>query len=159
MSFPHLSDCKPPIDDKELDKVETQLGIVLPYDLRQHLLRFNGGTPKPDYFQSDDDYYQVRGFFSVKYGIGGNPELTFEKSYQRLANNIPDGLIPFADDAAGNLFCYSVNKETMHTIFFWEHEFYDDDDQGLRKLAPNLHDFLNGFAQDPDDEDDEDEED
>ena len=159
MSFPQLRDCKPHVDDKELDEVEALLGIILPHDLRSHFLKYNGGKPKPEYFQVDDDFYMVRGFFSVKYGIAGDPDLTFEKSYQRLSNHIPEGLIPFADDAAGNLFCYSVNKESMHNIFFWEHEFYDDDDQGLRKLAPNLHVFLNGFAQDPDveDEDDDDE--
>jgi len=156
MSFPKFEDCKTEVNNRDLDEVEARLGIVLPSDLRQHYLKYNGGSPVPSFYKSGDNYYWVRGFLPIKYGITDDPELTLEAYYADLVLDdprIPEGLIPFADDPGGNMYCYGIGKANMHSISFWEHEFFDDPDQGLTVIASSLHEFLNGFERHPEDED------
>jgi hypothetical protein len=45
-----MEDPGPTLQDEEIDKVQSQLGVVFPEDYRRFLLRYNGGRPKPDLF-------------------------------------------------------------------------------------------------------------
>jgi len=153
MSFPEFARCQPAINNYDLDEAEATMGIILPFDLRQHYLEYNGGSPYPCTYAFDDDFYEVNMFFPIKYGIS-----SVEKTYNDTKNAVPPGLLPIAYDSGGNLYCYSLVKPTIHSICYWDHEFYNDADHGVTVLAPSLQVFLEALAPGPDEDEDEDEE-
>ena len=150
MSYQNFKNCEPPITNDDLNAAEVEMGVILPSDLREHYLKYNGGSPVHRSFRVDDYYYVLRDFFPVKYGILDDPTDTLEGTYDLVKDAIPEGLLPFADDGAGNLFCYGTSKENMHSIWYWDHEENDDPDLQLEFLAPSLQSFLEGLVEDPD---------
>uniref|UniRef100_UPI0013DA4632 SMI1/KNR4 family protein n=1 Tax=Serratia marcescens TaxID=615 RepID=UPI0013DA4632 len=52
----------PALSELDIRRVERKLGIRLPQDLKEHYLRFNGGTPRPDFFVKDGEAYDVEQF-------------------------------------------------------------------------------------------------
>lgn len=53
---------KPPLSELDIKRVESRLGIRLPQDFKEHYLRYNGGTPRPQFFPKDGDAYEVKEF-------------------------------------------------------------------------------------------------
>ena len=154
MAFPKFEGCKDAINNNDLDEAEACLGVILPHDLRQHFLKYNGGWPASSCFPFHGEHFEVKQFYSIKHGL-----LTLERMYDPSGAETPAGLIPFACDSAGNEYCYSVVNPTMHSICIVDHEDYQDPDQGVTILAPSLQAFLEAFVPDPDYYDDEDEDD
>jgi hypothetical protein len=145
MSFPLFVDCQPAINDADLDEVESVLGFVLPQDLRKHYLKYNGGKPRPNCYPFEDDFYEVRDFCSIKYG--GDHSLV--GWYRLMGDAIPKGMIPFSFDSANCHYCYSVRKETMHSVCYWNDGYYAQSSEDITVIAPSLHDFLSAFIRHP----------
>jgi len=149
MSYPKFKNCKKPISNDDLNAAEVAMGLIIPNDLRLHYLKYNGGSPVKTAFPLDDDYYVVRDFFPIRYGILGLATQTLEGTYFLVNDVIPEGLLPFADDGAGNLFCYGTAKANIHSIWHWNHEEDDDPDWRLRLIAPSFQEFLEGLVKRP----------
>jgi hypothetical protein len=75
-----------------------------------------------------------------------DPDETLEGSYNLVSDALPEGLIPFCDDSAGNMYCYSTAKPTMHAICYWNHELYKEPNRGVKVIAPSLQAFLEGLV-------------
>lgn len=140
----------PALSELDIRRVERKLGIRLPQDLKEHYLRFNGGTPRPDFFVKDGEAYDVEQFFPMN--IRKDVGLIFEDTYLFLVHEKPEfplGYIPFACDSAGDYFLYSVQPGSFGNIMFNSRADYGDDDRYVFFLAPSLREFINSLTECP----------
>jgi cell wall assembly regulator SMI1 len=140
----------PPLSELDIERVERRLSVRLPQDLREHYLLHNGGRPRPRFFVKDGEAYGIHEFFSMNTGAKG---ASFEKIYVMLVDQTPEfprGYIPFAGDATGDIFLYSVNPESFGNIMINQHEYFGDDDRYVVFLAPSLREFINSLSEEPD---------
>lgn len=138
-----------PLSELDIKRVENQLGVRLPQDLREHYLLHNGGTPRPQFFPKDGDAYDVRCFHSMNTGARGS---SFERTYVMMVDQTPEfprGYIPFAHDSGGDMFLYSVRPESFGNIMFMSHEDYEDEDRYIVFLAPTLKEFIDSLTELP----------
>ena len=139
----------PPLTDRDLDDVETRLGMKLPRSLRQFYRERDGGKPVPGYFRKGDNYYQAKFILSMNTDKSG---LSFVDTYKVLVEQTPEfprGFLPFAVDDGGDYALYSVRDSDPGTIHFLQQD-YHGDDRYVIYLAPSLDAFL-GALTDPED--------
>jgi cell wall assembly regulator SMI1 len=143
-----ILDAKSSLSDADISTVETALGFTFPADLRHHYLVANGGRPVPNLFQKGDEYFSVHEFLPILHGLVG---ARFEDTYRDLVvdNDLfPTNLIPFAIDAGGDYFCYSLRPEAAGQIFFYQSDYYDDPVRAVVYLSPDLGTFFNSLVSD-----------
>lgn len=119
-------DCKVPLSEKALSKVEKRLKIKLPEEYRRFLLAHNGGrlTPSVFKFKGQSGAYAdscVDWFLAVYDGEYNNFETYFER-YKVERVRLPVELVPIAHDPGGNLICISLADFDRGSIYFWDHE-------------------------------------
>lgn len=139
-----------PLSELDIRRVEHKLRVRLPQDLKEHYLRYNGGTPRPEFFVKDGEAYDVEEFLPMN--IPNEKGLTFERTYTFLVHEkpeFPQGYIPFACDSAGDYFIYSVIPGSFGNIMFNSRADYGDDDRYIFFLAPSLREFINSLTECP----------
>ncbi len=96
---------------ENIDKVETLLKVSIPENLRNLILDANNGRPEQDTFDTETE--QGKQFKKL---LSYNHEDN-ENIYSCISLFEGTGLIPFADDPAGNFLCLDKGK-----VIFWNHE-------------------------------------
>ena len=134
-----FTDTEPSITDDDLATFEASVGITLPSDYREHIVRFNGGLPAASYYLYEDEEYYVASFHPINHGdftvndlldaLRGLPEDVF-----------PAHLYPFADDAFGNSYCLDLANGG---VVFWS----QDTDEGPVSLATTFTEFVDGLTE------------
>lgn len=130
----------------DIREIEAKLNIVLPKQLIEHYLKFNGGTPDKPFFYSavSDIETSVHAFLPMKYTdqIG----YTLEDGYLDFRNRkvIPEKFLPFAHDAGGNPFC--INLENGHVVIIWL-DLGEVNDEAIRFLTNDFDEFLNALSE------------
>ena len=90
----------------------------------------------------------IRCFFSLE--TGGDDDLWNIFQFYLEAERIPPGVLPIAEDIAGNLVCLCIDREDAGAIYYWDHELeldmakYDE----LTRLAADLPSFLSMLKDD-----------
>lgn len=145
-----------PAAPADLAAIEAKYGFLLPEDFKKHVLRFNGGWPKRTTFiqvaEGDRIQRSVSEFNPIKHG-----ENTLEESLRLLRGDLHDDLVPFADEAGGDVFCLSVGPEDYGSVYYIGHEFYTPPKRkemrvprqygkGVSFLAPSFTAFLEGLV-------------
>ncbi|EJL30296.1 SMI1/KNR4 family protein [Brevibacillus sp. BC25] len=126
MTFPNhvtFESCTEKIDIKDIEEVETALGVRFPKDFVECMLENNEGAPIPWVF----DYGDVKGkvfnkFYSLSSKVGRYYILT---AHENVKDCVPDGVIPIGYDGSGNYICfdYSNGKHAEPIVVFVHHEF------------------------------------
>ena len=104
----------------DIKQFETKLGIVLPSEYRDFLLKFNGGSPSPRNFDLPNEKANPLHLF---YGIGTSvksDDLT--EAIKIFKGRIKNSLIPIASDPFGNQICLGVKGRQKGKVYFWDHE-------------------------------------
>jgi SMI1 / KNR4 family (SUKH-1) len=132
----------PPVVPARLDRLQTQLGAVLPSAYRGFLLRHNGGRPSDAAFDVPRfGRSLVNDFLAVD--AGDHCDLMAMR--QRVDHFLPPSLLPVADDPAGNLVCLSLAGAAVQRVFFCclEEPIEADLERGrfVRGLYPLADDF------------------
>lgn len=113
----------PPLDEKKIAAAEKKMGIKLPEDYRQFLLKNNGGRPDPANFPIRGLENNPFGGIHFFGGIGDNIEsVNIDWSYKIFRGRIPKNLLPIASDPMGNLICLSLGVEDQGTVYYWDHD-------------------------------------
>ena len=118
----------------------------MPKEIKNHYLKFNGGTPQKSLFIKDGIEYEINYFYSICYG----ESMLLEKAISLLDNNtFPKWLIPLADDLGGNIFAYSVRDKDYGCIFFYYHEFdYGENlEDNITLLSDSFSFFYNNLIE------------
>lgn len=115
------------------DTIQENFNIVFPKEYKDIVLHNDGATPYPRI---------INGTFINNF-IPVNPEETYNisKSCETLKSNIPTNVIPFAQDAFGNYFCFDFRKNKSNpSILFYDHE--TDNSDSLSFICNSFLEFL-----------------
>lgn len=137
-----ILECKQHITEEDIKYIENKYKFIMPEDIRKHYLKYNGGYPEKSMYTSNNgDEFIIDWFIPVKREDGKN-DLDSVLRILRLDNTIPDWLIPFADEAGGDLYCYSLKKNELGAIYYWSHEF-----ENAVYITKSLEEFLNNMVE------------
>jgi hypothetical protein len=97
-------------------------------------------------FIRNGEAYCVHQFFPIKHGEKGE----FLEDVARMSkDNLPSTVIPFAIDAGGDFFRYSVATDSMGAIWFHRSDYFNDPSDAMVKLTDSLAEFMNGLTDPP----------
>ncbi len=133
-----------PATEQDIAQLERDIGHSLPFEYRAFLLENNGGVPTPKviYFDTNDseENSPIRSFFSVDVA---DPYYNIFTEIKRMPFDIDMGYLPIATDSFGNLIVIKLYKDNTGSIWFWDHEKYDEDDliPALSWIASSFNEF------------------
>lgn len=156
-----------PLTPVDLVALEAAHGFTLPADYKAHLLAHNGGWIRggavflqPATEGGEVVERDISNFNAVKYGKN-----TVESSLEDLGGDIHPDLVPFGDEAGGDIFVLSVGPQDYGAVYYIAHEFYtppgfeydEEADEstppapldyglGVHFLASSFEEFLNGLV-------------
>ncbi|MCY6354522.1 SMI1/KNR4 family protein [Clostridium sp. ZS2-4] len=137
-----ILESKKPISEEDIKYVENKYKFFMPKDIRKHYLQYNGGYPEKSMYTTDNgDEFVVTWFIPIK-SDKKSSELYAVLGVLREEKVIPDWLIPFADEAGGDFYCYSLRKNELGAIYYWSHEFND-----VVYITKSLEEFLNNMVE------------
>ena len=138
----------PKASEEEIQEFESQLGIRLPEEYRNYLLKHNGALPrKLDYWMpgeknwiesvhemyallSTDHPRSIRQFLTEDYGV-------------------PSGWLPIANSGYGDFTVISMLEEDFGAIYYLFHEVHGYDPtertRGVYKLASSFTEWIHGL--------------
>lgn len=101
-------------DTSVFERLEKQLGISIPEELKNFIIENNGASPSLSTFMLNNNEE------SYNYTLSFNTKETDEYSNLYIFDTLkPTDPFPFANDPFGNLICYDLKT---NKICFWEHE-------------------------------------
>lgn len=137
-----ILESKQPISLNDIKYIENKYKFSMPEDIKKHYLKYNGGYPEKSMYTADDgEEFIVEWFIPVKREDGRN-DLDSVLGILREDNTIPNWLIPFADEAGGDLYCYSLRENELGAIYYWSHEF-----DNTVYITKSLETFLNNMVE------------
>ena len=126
---------------RDLITVESRLGITLPKDYREFLLRYNVAVPEHNSFDGGLDV-GVTSFF----GISSNELDDLIKQNSIYAGRMPANILAIADGPCGNLICLDLETGA---VYWWDNEqeaaaFGEDEPtfDNMELLAASFPEFL-----------------
>lgn len=128
---------------EDISGFEKKYKFLMPNEVKQHYLLYNGGYPEKPKYIKDGREYVINYFFSICCGEG----LALEKTMRLLDDEkiFPKWLVPFANDEGGNFFCYSIKTGEEGKIYYYNHEFEygENPEKHIRVLSKSLKSFMN----------------
>jgi hypothetical protein len=137
--------CGPVLDEEQLCELERVLGIRMPDDYREFLLRFNGGQPLADVVDVEGAAAMptdVQVFFGI-----GRSILTSRLDWNReaFADRLDHTMLPIGRDSGGSLFCLILQGSNRGAVVYW-----DSNGAGtLCPVAPTFAAFLERLRESP----------
>lgn len=140
--------CEPPVDDSVVDDLERKLGVTFPQDFRDVMKLCHGGTPIE---RSDFEYPHPRygpvgvclGALLTLHRTGAGSILGIMESLSH-DDQLPAGLIPFADDGGGDYMCLDYREASdAPRVAYWAHERGKHD--SVFPLADSFREFLDSL--------------
>ncbi len=122
---------EPPVSLAQIREVEIELGVSLPDDYRNFLMRNNGGYPEPDGFSitwrsdqapaSDWKTSTLSRFYAITEERTSN---LLRSNKVTFAGRLPTGTITIATDAGGNQLLLALGGPLAGKVLFWvkDHE-------------------------------------
>jgi hypothetical protein len=127
------------INLSDIKDFQNKFKLNLPNEYIDFLLKYNGGIPNSVYFLEDDSDVVINFFLSL-----GREEFNIEEYYIDMVieqKNIPNDILPIAEDAFGNIICISCRETDYGKIYFWDHE----DGESLIEISKNISFLLNNL--------------
>jgi cell wall assembly regulator SMI1 len=132
---------------ERIQSVETRLGADLPPSYRTFLSQPFTQPADLLTFPSDGSEFTVQDFLRLD---DGADYLQLDSTFERVRHALPQGVIPFAADIAGNFYCIVLRGAKAGRVVWWDHEREVGDDH-VEDIAASLDDFmssLTGFSDD-----------
>lgn len=143
-----MRDIGPRLTREQVSALEHAIGIPLPKDYWDFLLRFNGGRPIPNSFPIRgfdlDNFGDIQRFFGITEDRVAPDIRWFIKTFR---GRIPHGLLPIAGDGSGNIICLSLSGSNMGAVYFWYHDAEQSPPtySNVYPIADSFTDFLNSI--------------
>ncbi|HWM92810.1 MAG TPA: SMI1/KNR4 family protein [Thermoanaerobaculia bacterium] len=149
---PHLPSLEwrwalPPAGRDDVAALERELGVGLPEDYVAVALHHHGGRPAKRLLDFGGEKEKV---FQSLLGLRAdpdNPGRTVLESHRNLRQNLADaadpGIVPFADDPAGNLYAFDYRGGEPPSVVYWDHELAaEDPESALTPVAGSFTELL-----------------
>lgn len=141
--------CEKRLTTHDLRQVEQKLSIQLPEEVKQHYLRFNGGTPANSIWTDPAGTsapIEVSSFFPIRYrkSHGDDPDFTMEGIAREewADQRLPRTCLPFAIDCIGNYIC--VNRVSW-SVCYVDRDAWSDERSPEENWAANTRDLARSF--------------
>ncbi|GLI82626.1 SMI1/KNR4 family protein [Rossellomorea marisflavi] len=107
------------VSEEYVKKTGSELGYELPEDYIECVALNNGANVEPDLFHVGT----VEKVFGTLLSYDQDNDEYIVDVFNSYKAALPNGLVPFAFDPAGNLLCFDYkNHESNPVIVYWEHE-------------------------------------
>jgi cell wall assembly regulator SMI1 len=136
------------INESDIAKLEADLGLTLPKQMIEHYLNYNGGYPESDIFLwPNGEKTTINTFASIKY----DGFQSIEENYKNLVlieSYLPVGILPFATDDGGNLFCVSCREIDYGSIYYCNNDHYNTErkEEFLIKIDSSFKHFIENLS-------------
>ena len=143
---------------EEIEKIEKELDIIFPSELKKFYLKYNGGESNKKYFNIKNlmSNYQITFFKPMlkEQMLKGEMTISIYKHYilgiekKYLISN----LIPFADDLFGNFLCIDkYGKIYYYAMDMWSFDISLEYNlkENLYLLANSFNEFLDMLTEEP----------
>jgi hypothetical protein len=122
-----------------ISNLETIFEVKFPKDYVEIIMKNDGGYPKPNRFNLNDNEEIFNNLLSFGEEGGSNIVDTYSYVKDRLVEKV----IPFAEDPFGNLICFDYRTNNQPTIVFWEHEkAFNDKESATSYLCDSFTELL-----------------
>jgi len=136
------------LNSARIKAVERLIGSRLPAEyieyLQQHEPIVEGGFSIP----FDGEKCRIRNTFRLD---AADDSSQLDDVCRLVADVLPCGALPIAEDWAGNFFCLTLTEPNAGQVMFWDHE-RDADDSSIRLVSPSFQQFLSSIVPDGDTE-------
>lgn len=146
-----FEETKNPTTESEIASLEKRLNITLPNQYRDHILKYNGGYPSKECFDTQGGgRSKIHYFYAIYNGKYSNFENTYTK-FKIKQNRLLPHIFPIAHDEGGNQICISIGENDYGYVYFWDHEEEDDEPsyENMYLIANSLNEFLDNLFECP----------
>jgi cell wall assembly regulator SMI1 len=137
------TDCDPPVSAMRIQEVEAALAIDFPQDFRECIQQCQGGTPSKRNFLVPATRRAFGSCLAVLLSVAEDNSENMLRTYEMLAEQLPPGFVPFAEDGGGDYICfdYSNRGPTGNPpIVYWHRSGLPGNE--TIPLAPNFSSFI-----------------
>lgn len=133
-----LLDPAKPVSSSAIDSAARKHDFRIPVELRELLLRTNGGIPTLGFY-ADKTWDHIRVARFLPFTFARRDGATIESTISRYKSSwLPDQQVPFAEDDGGNLFCFHGADGTV--------SFLDHEGDTPTRLCASMADFFLGLT-------------
>lgn len=136
------------ISESDLIEIEQKMNLLLPIEFKEFYLQHNGGNPVVNtyYRWNEEEKTRINSFDRIKKDNGIGLEVMYENLIVK-ESYLPLGIIPFANDDSGNMFCLSARESDFGSVYYCNNDDYDIDnkeecltllDKGFKRFIDNL---------------------
>lgn len=131
-----------PVPPSTVDALERALGVHLPDELREFLVRMPGVEPTPGGFSFEDPVLGRQVGASIAAMLSADPADPESIAATRagLAGQLAPALVPFATDGGGDFLVLDYRASAVPRVAYWHHE--RTGDAALTPLDATLAGFL-----------------
>jgi hypothetical protein len=127
-----------PIGHAEYEQIEVRFGCSVPDDLRSMFSDVGcAGFEEAAFFSQGAHKFPVAFLFG-----GGHSSYSVTNNMDSYSDELPSGMLPFAGDEFGNLFCLSSGAVEAPGIYRWDHEIDSSRGRNPLFLTSDLERFL-----------------
>ncbi|MBL1227057.1 SMI1/KNR4 family protein [Enterococcus sp. BWR-S5] len=129
------------VTDQEISKVENQLKIKFPKDYIEVVESNDGAYPSLHAFSMNSQEEMLNNLLSFSEA----PYINILTTFENMSDRLVDGIIPFGEDAGGNLICFDYRSSEVPTVVFWDHEIAGGGEleKAITSICNNFTEFLN----------------
>ena len=102
-------------DSKYISQVEQEIGVVFPHLFIETVMRYNGGTPSNNVFDTEKTNKRA---FSSLLNFNSEDENFITNVFKDTTERLPKGVVPFATDPGRNYICFDYRKSSNLEIVF-----------------------------------------
>jgi len=136
------------LSEKDLLRVEDEIGFNLPDDYREFLSKYGGFAADGSAVFSFREPYPggKRDMAEVFYGVLGKDGYDLLHNYGAYKGRILIEALPIALDAFGNQICLILTGKYRGKIHFWDHEEELLDKSNLYLIADSFDEFITSLV-------------
>ncbi len=133
------------IDRARLNALESRLGAKFPADFLATLSNREPIREGNVVLNAHDRVWDIRTTFKLD---DGDQSDQLDSVYKLVGDVLPIGMLPFAEDWGGNLYCIVLTGNSAGKVVWWDHE-RDDDDDSVVAIAESILELYSNLVPDP----------
>lgn len=133
--------CRTPIGEDVIGEAERRLGVRFPDSYRECVKNCHGGYPRQsDFTFQDRDIGMVTSGIAQMLTFDVDDEENIVSTRERLASQLPAGVIPITDDGSGDFVCLDFRGGGEPEVIYWHHERAEG--ESITRLAGDFESFM-----------------